>query len=79
METLLCGVALLAVIAMPAAAETAYDRNLEKAVMDIVAGKIGEIRGSFFLRADAAAGRSSGGRAGAARCHRASSQGSLRQ
>lgn len=47
MKTLLCGVALLAIIAMPAAAETAYDRNLEKAVMDIVAGKIGEIRGGF--------------------------------
>ncbi|TIO07160.1 MAG: hypothetical protein E5X88_19145 [Mesorhizobium sp.] len=47
MKTLLCGVTLLAVIAMPAAAETPYDRNLEKAVMDIVAGKIGEIRGGF--------------------------------
>ncbi|GLS37772.1 hypothetical protein GCM10010869_33660 [Mesorhizobium tianshanense] len=47
MKTLLCGVALLAVVAMPASAETPYDRNLEKAVMDIVAGKIGEIRGGF--------------------------------
>ncbi|TIO31211.1 hypothetical protein [Mesorhizobium sp.] len=47
MKTLLRGVTLLAVIAMPAAAETPYDRNLEKAVMDIVAGKIGEIRGGF--------------------------------
>lgn len=47
MKTLQCGVVLLAIIAMPAAAETPYDRNLEKAVMDIVAGKIGEIRGGF--------------------------------
>jgi hypothetical protein len=47
MKTLLCGVALLVVIATPAAAETAYDRNLEKAVMGIVASKIGEIRGGF--------------------------------
>lgn len=47
MKTLLCSVTLLAVIAMPAAAETSYDRNLEKAVMGIVAGKIGEIRGGF--------------------------------
>ena len=47
MRTLLCSVALSAVIAAPAVAETRYDRNLEKAVMDIVAGKIGDIRGSF--------------------------------
>ena len=47
MRTLLCGGALLAVVAAPAMAETPYDRNLEKAVMGIVAGKIGEIRGGF--------------------------------
>jgi hypothetical protein len=47
MKTLLRGLALLVVIATPAGAETPYDRNLEKAVMGIVAGKIGEIRGGF--------------------------------
>ena len=47
MRTLLCGVAFLAVIAGPAVAETRYDRNLEKAVMSIVANKIGDIRGGF--------------------------------
>ena len=47
MRTLLCGVALLAVIAAPAVAETPYDRKLEKAVMGIVAGKMGDIRGGF--------------------------------
>jgi len=50
MRTLLCGVALLAAIAAPAMAETRYDRNLEKAVMGIVAGKIGDIRGGFSYK-----------------------------
>jgi hypothetical protein len=50
MRTLLCGVALSAAIAAPAMAETRYDRNLEKAVMGIVAGKIGDIRGSFSYK-----------------------------
>ncbi|UVK38277.1 hypothetical protein LHFGNBLO_005424 [Mesorhizobium sp. AR10] len=50
MRTLLCSVALSAVIAAPAVAETRYDRNLEKAVMDIVAGKIGDIRGGFSYK-----------------------------
>ncbi|WP_246689227.1 hypothetical protein [Mesorhizobium sp. M8A.F.Ca.ET.207.01.1.1] len=45
MKTLLCGTALLAVIVVPAAAETPYDRNLEKAATGIVAGKMGGIRG----------------------------------
>ncbi|KAA3450651.1 hypothetical protein C7I87_10205 [Mesorhizobium sp. SARCC-RB16n] len=50
MKTLLCGAALLAAMVVPAAAETAYDRNLEKAALDIVAGKIGDIRGGFSYR-----------------------------
>jgi hypothetical protein len=50
MRTLLCGVAFLAVIAAPAMAETRYDRNLEKAVMAIVASKIGDIRGGFSYK-----------------------------
>ncbi|MBZ9707450.1 hypothetical protein LB543_12035 [Mesorhizobium sp. ESP7-2] len=50
MKTLLCGAALLAVMVVPAAAETRYDRNLEKAVVRIVAGKIGDIRGGFSYR-----------------------------
>ncbi|MER8749789.1 hypothetical protein NKH57_11000 [Mesorhizobium sp. M1050] len=50
MKTLLCGVALCAVIVAPAAAETRYDRNLEKAAMGIVAGKMGDIRGGFSYK-----------------------------
>lgn len=50
MRTLLCGVAISAVFAAPAMAETRYDRNLEKAVMGIVAGKIGDIRGGFSYK-----------------------------
>ena len=50
MKTLLCGMALLAAMAAPAAAGTSYDRNLEKAVLDIVAGKMGNIRGGFSYK-----------------------------
>ena len=50
MRTLLCGVALLAVIAAPAVAETRYDRKLEQAVVEIVAGKMGDIRGGFSYK-----------------------------
>ena len=50
MRTLLCGVALLTVIVAPAAAETRYDRNLEKAAMGIVAGKMGDISGGFSYK-----------------------------
>lgn len=50
MKMLLCGVALLAAMAMPAAAETRYDRNLEKAVRDIIAAKMGSIRGGFSYK-----------------------------
>jgi hypothetical protein len=52
MKSLLTGVALLAAFGGPVAAETRYDVKLEKAVMEIVARKIGDIRGGFsFERA----------------------------
>jgi hypothetical protein len=50
MRTLLCGVAFLAIIAAPAVAETRYDRKLEQAVVEIVAGKMGNIRGGFSYK-----------------------------
>lgn len=50
MRTLLCGAALLAVVATPAVAETPYDRNLEKAAVGIVASKMGDIRGGFSYK-----------------------------
>ena len=50
MRTLLCGVALSAVIVAPAATETRYDRSLEKAAMGIIAGKMGDIRGGFSYK-----------------------------
>jgi hypothetical protein len=50
MKSFLCGMALLVAMAAPAAAETRYDRNLEKAVLDIVAGKMGNIRGAFSYK-----------------------------
>ncbi|MES0002629.1 hypothetical protein NKJ90_28235 [Mesorhizobium sp. M0051] len=50
MKTLLCGVALCIVIVAPAAAETRYDRSLEKAAMSIIAGKMGDIRGGFSYK-----------------------------
>ncbi|MGX5829157.1 hypothetical protein [Mesorhizobium sp. 43Arga] len=50
MKTLLCGVALLATMVAPAAAETRYDRNLEKAALGIIASKMGDIRGGFSYK-----------------------------
>ena len=50
MSSLLCGAALLMVVAAPVAAETRYDRSLEKAAMDIVATKMGNIRGGFSYK-----------------------------
>ncbi len=47
MKTLWAGAALLGLLASSAAAETQYDRNIEQAAMNIVAGKIGDIRGGF--------------------------------
>ncbi|MDG4880520.1 hypothetical protein [Mesorhizobium sp. WSM4884] len=50
MKSFLSGMALVMAMAAPAAAETRYDRNLEKAVMDIVASKMGNIRGGFSYK-----------------------------
>ncbi|MER8590180.1 MULTISPECIES: hypothetical protein [unclassified Mesorhizobium] len=50
MRSLLGGIALAAIFAASAGAETRYDRKLEEAVMGIVAGKIGEIRGGFSYK-----------------------------
>jgi hypothetical protein len=50
MKSFLCGMALLAATVAPAAAEMRYDRNLEKAMTDIVAGKMGNIRGGFTYK-----------------------------
>lgn len=50
MKSLLCAMALLAAMAAPAATETRYDRNLERAVMDIVAARMGGIRGGFTYK-----------------------------
>ncbi len=47
MVRLLSCTALLAVLAAPAAAGPRYDVRLEKAAMQIVAQKIGDIRGGF--------------------------------
>ncbi|TIR25607.1 MAG: hypothetical protein E5X34_08260 [Mesorhizobium sp.] len=50
MKSFLCGVGLLTAMIASAAAETRYDRNIEKAAMDIVAGKMGNIRGGFSYK-----------------------------
>ena len=47
MKTLLMGAAFLGLLAVPARADMRYDRKLEQAAIDIVAGKIGDIRGGF--------------------------------
>ncbi|MBA3449181.1 MAG: hypothetical protein H0T56_16560 [Pseudaminobacter sp.] len=49
MRTLLSGAVVLAVFSAPAAAGPRYDIKLEKAVMAIVAKRIGDIRGGFSL------------------------------
>ncbi|MES0094055.1 hypothetical protein [Mesorhizobium sp. M0030] len=74
MRTLLCGAALLAVIAAPAMAETRYDRKLEQAVAGIVARKMG-YQGRFFLQAGSAACRRAGR---TSRCCRAPAQAGFR-
>jgi hypothetical protein len=51
MKKLLAGCAL-AMLATTASAESRYDRKLEQAVMDIVAGKMGEIRGGLAFNAE---------------------------
>jgi hypothetical protein len=45
-RTLICAVAL-GVLTAPCAAQADYDRKLEKAVMGIVAKKMGELRGGL--------------------------------
>ena len=50
MKSFLCGLAIFMVTVAPVAAETRSDRNLEKAAMDIVAGKMGNLRGGFSYR-----------------------------
>jgi hypothetical protein len=49
MKTLLCSVAFLAAAA-PAEGEPRYDRNLEKAAIEIAASRMGELRGGFTFR-----------------------------
>mgnify|MGYP000845571501 CR=1 FL=1 len=51
MKTVWAGVLLCAVAATPALAESRYDRKIEQAAMDIVAGKIGDIRGGLSFNA----------------------------
>lgn len=47
MRMLLAGVALLAAMPAASAADFRHDLKLEQAVMDIVAARIGDIRGGF--------------------------------
>jgi hypothetical protein len=47
MKTLVMGAAFLGLLTAPARADMQYDRKLEQAAIDIVAGKIGDIRGGF--------------------------------
>lgn len=51
MKALLCA-AIAFALAGPVAAQPRYDRKLEEAVKTIVAGKIGDIRGSFDFGAE---------------------------
>lgn len=50
MKTLLAVALLLATPMAPAAAETRHDAKLEQAVMNIVASKMGDIRGGISYR-----------------------------
>jgi hypothetical protein len=55
MRTLIISAAMLATLAVPAAAETRYDRKLEQAVLAIVARTMtGELRGGFSYRSQPA-------------------------
>jgi hypothetical protein len=51
MKVLWAGAVVFGLLTAPVHADTQYDRKLEKAVMDIVAGKIGDIRGGFAFDA----------------------------
>ena len=50
MKTILPTSIALAVATAPAVAGARYDRKLEQAAMEIVAGKIGDIRGGFSYK-----------------------------
>ena len=50
MNRLLSGMVVLAVLAASAAAEPRHDLRLEQAAMEIVAEKMGDIRGGFSMR-----------------------------
>lgn len=47
MKTLWASAAAIGLFLVPASAETQYDRKLEQAAVDIVAGKMGDIRVGF--------------------------------
>jgi len=47
MKTIWVGAAFLGCLTVSAHADTQYDRKLEQAVMDIVANKMGDLRGGF--------------------------------
>jgi len=47
MKTLLAGAAAICLLTTSAFAETRYDRNIERAAADIVARKMGDLRGGF--------------------------------
>jgi hypothetical protein len=51
MRTLWAGAAVFGLAANSAAAETRYDHRIEQAAIQIVAGKIGDIRGGFAFDA----------------------------
>jgi hypothetical protein len=51
MRSLWAGMAAIGLLIGPASAETRYDRNIEQAAIDIVAQKIGDIRGGFSFDA----------------------------
>lgn len=51
MHKVLISAALSAAFAMPAFAGTQYDKKLERAAIEIVAAKMGELRGGFSFDA----------------------------
>lgn len=51
MKTLWAGVVMIGLLTTSAIAQTRYDRKLEQAAIDIVVGKIGDIRGGFAFDA----------------------------
>ena len=51
MRTLWAGAAVFGLAASSAVAETRYDHRIEQAAIEIVAGKIGDIRGGFAFNA----------------------------